>query len=185
MPVMDGLAFLKSLDEQQRREIAVVILSGYSDFEYAKQAMCLGAKWYLIKPVDVIEAGECLDKLRGELEARGTEPKPVLPQRGLGEAAAWLAYVEENFRLPLTIRQVAEHFHMNPAYLGRLFQKAAGMNLKHYLTHLRLQEAKRLLRTTDMFVYEIAEELGFSESSYFISRFMREEGISPMAYRNG
>ncbi len=102
---------------------------------------------------------------------------------GVGEDGGWLHYVERHYREPLTLAKLAERFHMNPAYLGRMFQKAVGTNFKQYITRLRIAEAKRLLRTTDKFIYQISDELGFTESTYFITKFTQEEGMSPSEYR--
>lgn len=95
-----------------------------------------------------------------------------------------LEYVNQNYRTPLSVKRIAEHFHMNSAYLGRYFQKAAGVSFHQYLNQLRIAEAKRLLQDTDMLVYEIAEEVGFSESSYFVTKFVASESMSPLEYRN-
>lgn len=102
---------------------------------------------------------------------------------GMGVSRELLEYVYSNYRSQLSLRQVAEQFHMNPAYLGRVFQRATGVSFKQYVTRLRMDEAKRLLQSTDKLIYEIAEEVGFSGSSYFIERFTEEEGVSPLEFR--
>ena len=104
--------------------------------------------------------------------------------RRQGISTELLDYVHRHFREALTIRSLAEHVHMNPAYLGRSFQRAAGISLRQYINQLRVEEAKRLLLGTDRRIYEIAEELGFSDSSYFIAVFQRETGMRPNGFRH-
>lgn len=98
-----------------------------------------------------------------------------------GERAA--AYVGEHFRETITLKDVAEACYVNPAYLGRCFQKATGTSFRQYLTNLRIEEAKRLLLQTDKKVYEIAAEVGFGESKYFVMKFTENAGCTPAEYR--
>ncbi|XEC93969.1 helix-turn-helix domain-containing protein [Paenibacillus tarimensis] len=73
---------------------------------------------------------------------------------------------------------------MNPVYLGQLFKKKYGMYFNEFLLQVRVREAKRLLRQTDKRVYEIASEVGFANSDYFVSQFEKVEGKTPTEYRN-
>lgn len=101
----------------------------------------------------------------------------------MGVCGDVLEYVHLHFTEHITIKDVADTFHINSAYLGRIFQKATGINFKKYINNLRIQEAKRLLLQTDKLIYEIANDSGFAESSYFISKFTSEAGISPSDFR--
>ena len=83
-----------------------------------------------------------------------------------------------------SLKQVADIFYINAAYLGRVFQKTTGMCFKEYVNKIRISEAKRLLLQTDRLIYEIANDVGFTESSYFIVKFSQEVGKSPSEYRN-
>ncbi len=100
-------------------------------------------------------------------------------------AVAVMRHVDAHFAEPLSLKGMADAHYVNAAYLGRVFQKVAGMPFKEYLNRIRVNEAKRLLRRTDLMVYEIAARVGFAESSYFIVKFMQEVGQSPSEYRNG
>ncbi len=102
-------------------------------------------------------------------------------QSGLEERV--LAYMDGHFREPLLLKDVAERFFVSPAYLGRCIQKAAGISFKQYLNDRRIEEAMRLLEQTDRMIYEIADEVGFGESKYFVSRFVEKAGKTPSEYR--
>lgn len=80
-------------------------------------------------------------------------------------------------------KEVAAHFFISPVYVGRVIQQASGETFKQYVNRLKMEEAKQLLSSSDQLVYEIAEELGFKDSKYFISRFTEETGMSPAEYR--
>lgn len=103
-------------------------------------------------------------------------------KQGIGEQA--LAYIRHHFREQISLQSVADQFYVNPSYLGKCLQKSSGGgNFRQYLNELRIEEAKKLLRSTDKLIYEIAEETGFGESKYFISKFTNQTGMSPTEYR--
>ena len=72
---------------------------------------------------------------------------------------------------------------MNPAYLGQLFRKTYGVYFRDYFRQVRINEAKKRLRQTDMRVYEIADDVGFENPDYFVTQFRKEVGMTPMNYR--
>ncbi len=98
-------------------------------------------------------------------------------------ASQVLSYIKEHFKEALSAKEVAAYFFISPVYLGRVIQQASGETFKQYVNHLKMEEAKKLLLSSDRLVYEIAEELGFKDSKYFISRFTEETGMSPAEYR--
>ncbi len=102
----------------------------------------------------------------------------------LGISREVIEYVHLHYMESINLKQLADKFFMNAVYLGRAFQKATGVNFKQYVNHLRIVEAKKLLLHTNKLIYEIANEVGYTESKYFIVKFSREVGKSPTEYRN-
>ena len=102
----------------------------------------------------------------------------------LGISKDVIQYVHLHYMEQINIKKVADKFFVNAAYLGRAFRKATGVNFNQYVNQLRIAEAKRLLLQTDKLIYEIANEVGYSESCYFIVKFTQEVGQSPCEYRN-
>jgi len=94
-----------------------------------------------------------------------------------------IAYVEEHFREPIGVEQIAKHVDLSPAYLSRLFHKAMGMPFIDYLTERRIAEAKELLRRTSMKMSDVAYEVGYSHQSYFGRKFKQVTGQTPSQYR--
>ncbi|CAM3747988.1 response regulator [Marinicrinis lubricantis] len=93
-------------------------------------------------------------------------------------------YIETHFRENISLKSIAAQFYMNSVYLGQLFKKTYGLYFNEFLLQLRVQEAKKLLRQTDLRVYEVAEKVGFSNADYFVTQFEKQEGMTPTEYRN-
>lgn len=92
-------------------------------------------------------------------------------------------YVNANSRDNLTLGSIAGHFHISPAYIGKLFKMNIGMTFLGYLHQLRVNRAAGLLLNSTLLVSEVAFSVGF-ESLRTFSRVFRElKGVSPGEYR--
>jgi two-component system response regulator YesN len=94
------------------------------------------------------------------------------------------SYIEEHYDENINLKSIAGKFYMNPVYLGQLFKKVYGVFFNEFLLQLRINEAKKLLRQTDMRIYEIAEKVGFTNADYFVTQFAKIEQMTPTEYRN-
>lgn len=94
------------------------------------------------------------------------------------------AYIDAHYQQPeLTLQDIAEHTHLSANYVSTLFKKYSGLNIVEYLTQTRIEQAARLLTFTNMKTYEIAEQVGYTNSQYFSVLFKRRYGLSPKEYR--
>jgi two-component system, response regulator YesN len=93
-------------------------------------------------------------------------------------------YIESHYNENISLKSISSKFFMNPVYLGQLFRKSYGLYFNDYLLGLRVQEAKKLLRQTDLRMYEVAERVGFQNADYFVTQFEKLEHMSPTEYRN-
>lgn len=93
-------------------------------------------------------------------------------------------YIDSHFCEDISLKSLGAIFYMNPTYLGQLFKKTYGVYFREYLMNLRINEAKRLLRQTDLCVYEIADRVGFSNPEYFVTQFEKIVEMTPAEYRN-
>ena len=91
--------------------------------------------------------------------------------------------MQQNFRQPLNMAQVSNHVSMNYSLFSLLFKQYTGSNFVSYLQKLRLDEAKKLLETTDWRVNEIGRRAGFSDEKHFLKVFKAAVGMSPTEYR--
>ncbi|MNJ47496.1 HTH-type transcriptional regulator YesS [compost metagenome] len=94
------------------------------------------------------------------------------------------AYIEEHYQENISLKSIAARFYMNSVYLGQLFKKTYGLYFNDFLLQLRVGEAKRLLRQTDLRIYEVAERVGFGNPDYFVTQFEKLEKLTPSEYRS-
>jgi len=94
-----------------------------------------------------------------------------------------IKYLEESLREDLTLEGLGKKFGYNPAYLCGKFSAIAGMPPMRYLTLLRVQKAKELLRDPNRTLRHVAWDVGFNSEQHFSRVFQRETGLSPSAFR--
>ncbi|MGG7620032.1 helix-turn-helix domain-containing protein [Bacillus coreaensis] len=94
-----------------------------------------------------------------------------------------LNYIEKNYQRGVTLEEVAEHVHLSPHYLSRLFKKELNINFVNYVSERRINLAKEMLEKTDMPVINIALELSYHEPNYFSKVFKKSTGMTPSEYR--
>lgn len=93
-------------------------------------------------------------------------------------------YIRNHFQEGISLESVAENLDITPEYLSTLFNREVGENFTSFLKKFRISYAKRLLRETDKKIYEIADEVGYTDPKYFNRVFKEEEGISPGDFRS-
>ena len=184
MPILDGLELAERLAEGFP-EITIVLLSGYTDFEYARRALLYSVKHYLLKPVKYDELVAVFAKIRRKLDAAGAE--------GRGEAAKGRydkivetvkAYVRENL-LTASLEGAAEKVELSPNYLSMIFKQRTGMNFSDYLLEVKMGNAAVLLGDVRLKIYEISEAVGYDNPKNFARAFKRSLGKSPRRFREG
>ena len=97
--------------------------------------------------------------------------------------AKTLAYIEAHFHEPLTLAGFAEHVHRSPTYLTTRVREQIGRSVMDYVIERRLQEAERLLETTDEPVSAIGEAVGYPEPSTFSRLFRKRHALPPAVWR--
>ncbi|MBB6676660.1 helix-turn-helix domain-containing protein [Cohnella lubricantis] len=93
-------------------------------------------------------------------------------------------YLKRHFRERIRLQDLADRFYINPAYFGQQFKRETGCGFHDYIHRLRIDEARRMLRRTDLLVSDIASELGYHDSDYFTDKFKALTGELPSAYKN-
>ncbi|MGY4793720.1 AraC family transcriptional regulator [Lysinibacillus fusiformis] len=94
-----------------------------------------------------------------------------------------MEYIQENYTKNMTVMDIAKHFNMERRKLAYLFEKKMGVSPNVYLTDLRIQKSKILLRTSHLSVKEIAEKVGYTDYFYFSRVFKKITGLSPSLFR--
>ncbi|MBD8067363.1 response regulator transcription factor [Bacillus sp. PS06] len=194
MPEMTGLEMLDILKKQNQYPV-VIVISAYSEFTYAQEAIRLGVHNYLLKPVNKTKLIEVVEEA---LEFESSRERIGRIQRVVDDKLVTVKldekkqdspiskatqYVDTHLSQNISLNDVAKHVHLNPSYLSVLFKEQVNMTFSEYVTRSRLQMAKQLLINTDLSVIDIAEETGYGTSKYFIKLFKEHEGITPSKYR--
>lgn len=175
MPRMDGLKMIEQA-KAIGAECVYVILSGYSEFEYARQGIRLGVSDYLLKPVTISLVKELLAKLTAGQEKAEREKEG---DRRYSQAVQGMVdAVEKNCGMVLSLESFAEKYHMTPEYISNLFAKEVGQSFSNYKKQVRIEKAKQLLLTTEMKVYEVACAVGYPDQKYFSRVFKEYTGVS-------
>lgn len=95
------------------------------------------------------------------------------------------AFIQENYKdEKMSVWMVSHYLGMSENHFSTLFRKEIGKNFMHYLTDLRMEEAKRLMQTTNLKIYEICECVGYNNVEHFSRIFKKATGKSPNAFRN-
>ena len=91
--------------------------------------------------------------------------------------------VETRFREPLSLSDVADDLHLNPAHLTTQVRQATGRTVNAWIAERRMAAALRLLLQTDDYIAEVAAASGYADPAYFTRRFRGRHGVSPLRYR--
>lgn len=93
-------------------------------------------------------------------------------------------FINENYRMQVTLEELAKNSYVSPFYLSRMFKKELGKNFVDYLNEKRISEAKIGLADGSRKTYEVAESVGISDAHYFSRLFKKYTGMTPTEYRN-
>lgn len=142
-----------------------------------------------LKLYSVIEEYRSIDDVLYHLESVAVEIAASLTDVSMSSRKSLVVkaveYVKANYKEPtLSLKETADHIAVSSGYLSAIFKKENDVNFNAYLTGLRMDEAKRLLSTTDMNIYDIAYETGHANPHYFSISFKKSTGQSPSDYRN-
>jgi len=94
-----------------------------------------------------------------------------------------ITYLKENLAKPVTIESLAQECYVSSHYLSTLFQQVTGQGPISYLIKLRIEEARRLLATSELPINEIALRVGYEDAAYFSRLFKSHVGVSPRQFR--
>lgn len=190
MPLMDGITLMKKAKEE-KKQIPFVMISSFSDFEYAREGLRLGALDYIMKPLEEKELEMALLRAREVLgEARQNHVMETIchvAQMDVNPGDPLLMrlgqYLEENRKSNVTLEAVSDALNLNKDYLGKQIKAKTGLNFKNLYHAVQIAYAKTLLKKDNYKVYEISEMLGYTSADYFTQQFKKITGMSPIAYR--
>lgn len=95
-----------------------------------------------------------------------------------------LEYIEKNYARNITLDSMASRCNISSSYFSKLFNRVVEDNFANYINKIRINKAKEYLAKTDVPITNIALDLGFEDSGYFIKVFKKMEGVTPSVYRS-
>ncbi|MEK4113378.1 AraC-like DNA-binding protein/HAMP domain-containing protein [Paenibacillus sp. DS2363] len=111
-----------------------------------------------------------------EVEVRSQEPQKLVVERTM-------LYIDTHYRSDISLENCADEEQMTPYALSKAFKQVSGINFIDYLTRVRMDAAKQLLRETTMKINDVAAAVGY-QHSYFNRIFKKQEGVTPSQYRD-
>ncbi|PQP90036.1 DNA-binding response regulator [Paenibacillus sp. AR247] len=188
----EGLQLCGRIREKSR--VPIVLIGGRNEFQLARKALYYQVNDYLPDPVSPEEFAASLKTVKREMDEAPYSGHQPVPWAGTVQGAASAissagiidkvkAYVEEALHQNITLKEISHIFHFNYSYLGQKFKVEEKMTFKEYLLQQRMEKAKFLLENTDMKVYEIANEVGYTEMDWFYKKFKTYTGVSANKYR--
>ncbi|MEG1520093.1 MAG: response regulator [Clostridia bacterium] len=194
MPIMDGLEMLeKAIDKGYNFQS--IVLTSYSEFEYAVKSIKLKVFDYITKPIsderlttvmanikEVLQkerenqiACEVVEDIKGGFDVakifEGNFENPYVKKT--------LDEIKENYASKISIESIANELEVSASYLSRMFKKETNETFLDLLNKYRIQKAVEKLKTGKKKVYEVSEEVGFSEYKRFYAVFKTYIGVSP------
>jgi two-component system response regulator YesN len=93
-------------------------------------------------------------------------------------------FIENNFNEDVSLNKIGKHVYLHPVYLSRLYKKETGESLSSYILRTRMENASHLLTNTNKKIGDIAIEVGYQKTQYFIRLFKEFYHATPQKYRN-
>ena len=190
MPVMTGIELMEKA-RIMFPELQFIIISGFSEFEYARSAIRLQVSDYLLKPVETEELQKALNKIRLKLQERAQEESAAFNGDSENKTAEQVAfavieYLQHHYNEEVNLNQIASALHYSPSYLTKIFVQQYDTTPSKYMISLRMQKAQQLLaHNPELSVRQIGETVGYPEQGYLSRIFKKYVGVGPLEYRSG
>ncbi len=188
MPAMDGLSLIQKV-RSYYPDIDCVIVSGFSEFEYAKKAIRYQVTDYLLKPIDTDALYDTLLALQNKYLSRDQNYKEIFCHDLSGKSSHEIAlglqtYMLDHYNEDFKLSDIAEQMNYSSSYLSKIFIQEFGCSPSKYLISLRIQKAQQLLKhNRELSVRQIGEAVGYPEQGYFSRIFKKHVGTSPVDCR--
>ncbi|MFC5989198.1 helix-turn-helix domain-containing protein [Marinicrinis lubricantis] len=185
----DGIALCAKIRYQSL--VPIILMGGSRDFYLVRKAMSYQVFDYL---PDSFHPNELVSSLESVKRVLDSDPLPdqqhqtsqdsrKLPDPPAGIIDKVKEYVSRELHQHITLKQISDKLHYNCAYLGQKFKTHENMTFNEYLLIQRMEKAKLLLERTNMKVYEVAKEVGYTEMDWFYKKFKTYTGVSANMYR--
>jgi len=180
MPEMTGLELIGKIRETCRPDTLFVMITGYDDYLYMREAIRNHVFDYCLKPIIRENADEVLKRLREHIDLySGRLSSGLEIQTDNHQFSMLIEYIRVHYAEELLLKDLAERFFFHHNYLCHLFKKHFSMTYSQYLTGIRMNKAQELLRHDHLSKYEVAALVGYRQYAYFRQKYMAYWGYVP------
>ncbi|QGQ94067.1 AraC family transcriptional regulator [Paenibacillus psychroresistens] len=135
--------------------------------------------------MDSLDASSKIYEVLLDLHVFGSASEVRSKQQHIEHLSPVLNYIDDQYAQPIALSDLASLLSVSPQHVCVLFQQTLGMRPFEYITKQRLRKAKELLlKQTEMEISQIAQNVGYSDASYFIKLFKQQEGLTPKVFRS-
>ena len=193
MPIMNGI---EMIEQTLDFNYSTILISGYSEFAYAKKAIRYGVSGYLLKPVDEKELEEVLIEAIEQRQILTTYKRIQDHQEELRTmnliqyvegkdelVNQMLTYVKENYQYKITMEDISRFLNYSESSLNKRFKKEMKLTFIEYLNRYRVQKAINYMKEGNLTLNRIAEVCGFSEYKYFNVVFRKYTNCKPSQFQ--
>ena len=197
MPYMNGLDMLALAKKEFNFQS--IILTSYSEFEYAKKAISIGVSDYILKPIDEDELYKLIEDIKKKIDevklyedikkvTINKDDIDIINLKIYAESPDINTYVKyslekikEDYSGKLSIEYISEELGVSSSYLSRKFKEEIGWTFLEILNKYRVQKAiEIILKDKEKYrVYEIADKVGFADYKHFCSVFKKYTNLTP------
>ncbi|MEH2087459.1 MAG: helix-turn-helix domain-containing protein [Nostoc sp.] len=187
----DGIRMADEIGD--RFQIPVIYITAYSDDSTLQRAKLTNPFGYVLKPFTQQDLRVAIElamfRRQGGRDEPSATPTDTFPlTSGVGglppnKLQTILCYIQDNLNQELSLEKLANEVGMTTDYFARLFKLSTGKSVHQYVIGQRVEQAKQLLRESDLTIAEIAIECGFANPSHLALHFKRIVGVAPKQFR--
>lgn len=166
MPHMNGFEIIQAEPNHK-----YIIITAYESFQYAQQALRLGAKDILLKPVEYNSFFRAVSRAIGWKFTKNNLVNEIIE------------YIQAHYAEKIEVNQLAKTYYTTASYIARTFKKNMGVSVIAYLHAVRMKNAITMIEQGDREIKDIAVACGYENLNNFYKYFKSATGYTPAAYR--
>ena len=178
MPGMNGIELAKCIKEKYA-DCIIIFITAYDRFEYAIEAIHIKAFDYLLKPWKEERLCELINTAIENVRSMQKTDSIVHSQKDVIKD-----YIDRNYKKDISAKDVAGILGYSDVYFSKVFKQLFDDNFINYLTKIRIDRAKLLLKDVSFNIKEVGKSVGYADSNYFTKVFKRSVGMSPSEYKS-
>lgn len=168
MPYYNGFEVM-----EQIKETSIIIITAFDTFEYAREALRVGVKDILVKPIGSKDLRIAINRAIGW----NITEDPLINTA--------LEYIHNNYSNDINLQDISENAFCSSNHLARIFKKTMNITVMNYIHKIRIDKAIQILKDKEKTVQEISEEVGYNNINNFYKHFKNITNKTPLKYNRG